>query len=114
MCLQSSKAGADVDDPDTGSNTLQFCSPSHDVWAFGAIMYELALGKPPPCFSKATLNLNITSGSDVHTLDDDLSPGSSKRTVGGHQELFINLQPCAFERSWLKAQAHLEQQHDEK
>ncbi len=109
LCLQSSRAGADVDNPDMGSNTRPFCSPSHDVWVFGAIMYELVLGGAPPCFSKATLN--ISSSSDVHTLGNRISSSnSSMATVGGRQELFVHLQSSAFERSWIKAQAHLEGQ----
>ncbi len=115
-CLQS-RAGADVVDDNT--STFLHCSLSRDVWVFGAIMYELAFGEPPPRFSKPTLDFNFNSNSstDVHTWDDSSSPEVLHVPTSGHHhsELFINLQPSAFERSWLKAQAHIEQQqHNEK
>ncbi len=115
MCLQS-RAGTDVD-PESGA-TLPFGSPSHVIRSFGAVIYELALGEPPPLFnSKAILIFfNCNSRNDIpHTFDSDSQrPGGlHKPMVGYHGGLFVNLQPNEFQRCWLKAQSNLDQ-HDEK
>ncbi len=116
-CLQSRVGAADAVDDDTSTTTLPLCSLSRDVRVFGALMYELALGEPPPRFRKPTLDFNINSngGTDANTWDNSSSPEVLHVPKAGHNEQFINLQPLAFETSWLKAQTRIEQQqHNEK